>query len=401
MNQTTSYKHSRNSILISLSKSLERTGYYGLRSILVLYMVGQTMKLPDDEALHIYGFMISALLFAKIIGAVLGDFVIGNKRSVYWGVLLQSIGAFILCIDSITGLYIGIGLSVIGGGLYNPNIIASLSKEYLGNVKQIDSGYTIFYMSINLGAFLGSLFVGLSYETYGANFGFIMSGLLFIAALIPYLFVSNPVVSEIKKHSNNHFSPIKKIVITMLVIGVFWAIYDMTYVKVFEVVSSLTSNVEGIVSKGILESIGTSLTLPLGVVLAIIWTYKYSSTFKKLMTGLLMATFAYLFLLFIPEEPSMSMYVIYAISIAVSEIYLAPAVFSVVTQYVNPKYLTTVMALSFLPSRIISRAVGLIGASFLTDSSIVVKIGLGVMILMSIVMMIVIKRMKGEEKFDL
>lgn len=88
-------------------------------------MVGGILKMENAEALSIYGWFTASIVFSIIIGAIIGDLLIGNKKAIIIGGVLQSLGAFSLCIPSITGLYIGLFFVTLGGGLYTPNIISN------------------------------------------------------------------------------------------------------------------------------------------------------------------------------------------------------------------------------------------------------------------------------------
>ncbi|MCB0855951.1 MAG: MFS transporter, partial [Bacteroidetes bacterium] len=100
MQKILNQKHNKHTFTFASSKLLERTAYYGIRSLLVLYMVKASLSIPEEEALQIYGWFTSAVIFAQILGAVLGDLILGSKRAVIVGGLTQAIGAFVLCIPS-------------------------------------------------------------------------------------------------------------------------------------------------------------------------------------------------------------------------------------------------------------------------------------------------------------
>jgi len=84
--------HSKETFLYAFSRTLERASYYGLRSLVVLYMVGGILKMENAEALSIYGWFTASIVFSKIIGAIIGDLVIGNKKAIIIGGIIQSIG---------------------------------------------------------------------------------------------------------------------------------------------------------------------------------------------------------------------------------------------------------------------------------------------------------------------
>ncbi len=107
-------------------------------------MIGEILKTERIEALNIYGVFTASFIFSKVFGAILGDLVIGNKKAIIIGAIIQSIGAFSLCIPSINGLYIGLSLVVLGGGLNVPNIISNFGKLYLNKIYRCRIYNTLF-----------------------------------------------------------------------------------------------------------------------------------------------------------------------------------------------------------------------------------------------------------------
>ena len=106
MEKKQSEKHTKDTFLYALSRMLERASYYGFRTIVVLYMVGEALKMEYKEALFIYGWFTTSLVFSQIFGALFGDLLIGNKKSIIIGGIIQAIGMFVLCISSKTGTII-------------------------------------------------------------------------------------------------------------------------------------------------------------------------------------------------------------------------------------------------------------------------------------------------------
>lgn len=192
-------KHSTETFYYSLARMLERASYYGFRALVVLFMVGETLKLEKSEALGVYGWFTASLVFSQIVGALFGDLLIGNKNTILIGAIIQAIGTFILCIPSVTGLYIGLFLVVLGSGFFTPNIISNFGKTYLNKTNLLDSGFTIFYLAINLGSFLGVLLIGYLGEKYGYNIGFIISGILMLISIIPILLSKEKRLDELEK----------------------------------------------------------------------------------------------------------------------------------------------------------------------------------------------------------
>ena len=231
MKRILSPSHYKETFFYSLSQLLERASYYGLRSLLVIYMVSESLKMDRTEALYIYGWFVGLLVFSQVIGAILGDLIIGNKKSIIIGGVLQSIGAFIFCIPSTIGLYIGLFLVILGSGLYSPNMTSNFGKLYLSKTKLLDSGFTLLYLAANLGAFLGILLIGYSGEKYGWNIGFIISGTLMLFSIIPILISKE----EISKEKLTSTLPIQRRIITVtiafLMVALFWAIHDISNIR--------------------------------------------------------------------------------------------------------------------------------------------------------------------------
>ena len=192
INQT----HSKETFLYALSRTLERASFYGIRSLIVLYMIGESLKMEYTEALKIYGWFTASFLFSKIFGAILGDLILGNKKALIIGGIIQALGAFSFCIPSINGLYVGLFLIVLGGGLYTPNIISNFGKLYLNKTKLLDAGFTIFYLAVNLWAFFGVMSIGYLREKYGWNIGFIIAGILMLLSIIPIIFSKDKKIEQ-------------------------------------------------------------------------------------------------------------------------------------------------------------------------------------------------------------
>ncbi|MDX1372410.1 MAG: MFS transporter, partial [Nitrososphaeraceae archaeon] len=189
-------------------------------------MGGETLKMENTEVLTIYGWFTASLVFSQIIGALLGDLVIGNKKSIIIGGIIQAFGAFTLCIPSIYGLYIGIFFIVLGSGFYTPNIIANYGKSYLNKTKLLDAGFTIFYLAINIGAFLGSFLIGYSGVEFGYNIGFIISGLLMLISLIPIVKTKETKIPVVEKTSIG--KRVLTIAMAFIIVGLFWGVYEIS-----------------------------------------------------------------------------------------------------------------------------------------------------------------------------
>ena len=203
--------HTKETFFYSLSKMLERAAFYGIRALLVFYMLDEGLKMDETQVLSIMGLLSLLIIISQVIGAALGDLVIGNRNAMILGGILQTIGAFSLAIPSPIGLYISLFLILAGGGLYTPNITSNFGKEYLKKTKLLDAAFTLFYLGINLGSFFGILLIGYIGEEYGWSSGFVMAGILLLLSVISILILKEkkpePDLKGEKEERKPLFSP--------------------------------------------------------------------------------------------------------------------------------------------------------------------------------------------------
>lgn len=385
MEKIQNQKHPKEIIYFCLSRMIERASYYGLRALLVLYLIGETMKMETDQALTIYGWITASLVFSQIIGALLGDLLIGNKKSLLMGGIMAALGAFVLAIPSIYGLYVGLFLIVLGSGFFTPNIIANYGKTYLNKTKLLDSGFTIFYLAINIGAFLGTSLIGYIGEKYGYGIGFILSGVLTLLSLLPIL-----KTKEKELLINSSISIGKRVLpvlMAFIIVGLFWGIYEISNIRFFQLQLELSeiSNLE--IPKSLWQSLSSIFTLPISLIAIITWTFFYNSQFFKLLIGFIFGAISFGIMLLIPEvleEHHTIYFIISLLFLAISEIHIAPIIHSILTKYSNPKYLAILISISFLPTKIIAVIFGLFNDRFYDNPILGVKFGLIAMIVMSL-----------------
>ena len=149
--------------ILFLTEMWERFSYYGMRAILVLYLVAETggdnpgYGWSEGEALALYGWYTMFVYVASIPGGILADRYIGQKSAVMWGGLLLCAGHGILAINALWAFYTGLILIVLGVGCLKPNISTMVGGLYSKGDKRRDMGFYIFYMGINLGAAVSCL----------------------------------------------------------------------------------------------------------------------------------------------------------------------------------------------------------------------------------------------------
>lgn len=181
------------------TEAFERFCYYGMRAILMLYMTQYLfIELGKEEAVAvsgtIYGWFTGLVYLTPVMGGYIAAKWIGLKRSVIIGAILMAMGYFTMAIPNVSFFYVALGLAIIGNGFFKPNIstmVGELYDEEEGAEDKKDakriSGFTIFYMGINLGAIFSPLICGTLGEKVGWHWGFIAAGVGMIIGLTIFI----------------------------------------------------------------------------------------------------------------------------------------------------------------------------------------------------------------------
>ncbi len=179
--------------ILFFTEMWERFSYYGMRAILVLYLVARTTEdnpglgWTSGEALALYGWYTMLVYVASIPGGWIADKFLGQKKSVLYGGILLVIGHSVLAIEQMWAFYSGLGFIIAGVGMLKPNISTMVGGLYKQGDIRRDKGFTIFYIGINIGAFLSSIIVGTVGEVYGWHYGFGLAGIGMALGLLQYL----------------------------------------------------------------------------------------------------------------------------------------------------------------------------------------------------------------------
>lgn len=150
----------------------ERFSYYGMRALLIFYMLKGFLSYDDSTAYAVYGAYTALVYMTPFFGGLLADRLLGARRAVVVGGLLMAGGQLLLTAPSSLAFYVGLALLICGNGFFKPNISTIVGSLYPQNSPKRDGGFTIFYMGINLGAAMSPLLCGYIGETYGWRWGF-------------------------------------------------------------------------------------------------------------------------------------------------------------------------------------------------------------------------------------
>lgn len=186
--------HPRGLATLFMTEFFERFTYYGMRALLVLFLVAATTDanpgfgIDRETAGAIYGLYTGAVFLFSLPGGWIADRLIGQRRAVYWGGIIIALGNFLLAIPATAAVfYLGLATIVIGVGLLKPNISAIVGALYEGQPgARRDAGFSIFYMGINLGALLAPFVAGTIGESWNWRAGFFCAGAAMLIGVLQY-----------------------------------------------------------------------------------------------------------------------------------------------------------------------------------------------------------------------
>ena len=192
----TIFGHRPGLFVLFFTEMWERFSYYGMRVLLVVFLVDTAFgDQPWDraDALALYGIYTGLVYFTPMIGGILADRVLGYRNAVVIGALIMTVGHAAMAFETAGLFYTGLALLIVGNGLFKPNISSIVGQLYEKDTERKDGAYTIFYMGINAGAFLGILLCSYYGESddYGYGYGFGLAGIFMLIGLIQFWFAQN------------------------------------------------------------------------------------------------------------------------------------------------------------------------------------------------------------------
>jgi POT family proton-dependent oligopeptide transporter len=184
-----SQRHPRGLYTLFFTEMWERFSYYGMRALLVLFMVDAVrggMGLDDKTATAIYGLYTAAVYLMSLPGGWFADRICGAQRAVWYGGIIIALGHFTLALPWVQTFYLGLVLVVVGSGTLKPNISGLVGDLYPEGGARRDAGFTIFYMGVNLGAAIGPMVCGWLAKEKGWHWGFAAAGVGMVLGLIQF-----------------------------------------------------------------------------------------------------------------------------------------------------------------------------------------------------------------------
>jgi len=188
-NQNEIFGHPKGLFYLFFAELWERFSFYGMRALLTLYMVNEIFKalVERDTATAVVYASYGSLVYAStVIGGRVSDKILGMRSSIFLGGVLMAIGHFVLAIENDIAFFLALALIVVGNGFFKPNISTFVGSLYEDGDERKDSGFTIFYMGINIGGFVAPLLCGWLATAYGWHYGFGLAGIGMLTGLIVF-----------------------------------------------------------------------------------------------------------------------------------------------------------------------------------------------------------------------
>jgi len=394
--EKTLFGHPIGLYVLFFTEMWERFSYYGMRAILTLYLVEKTdvinpgMGWTDGEALALYGWYTMMVYVMSIPGGIIADKFLGQKKSVYVGGVLLLIGHSILAVEQTWAFYTGLVFIVLGVGMLKPNISTMVGGLYKQGDIRRDKGFTIFYIGINVGAFLASIIVGYVGEEIGWHYGFGLAGFGMLLGLIQYAvgqkhlknvgnFLGSSGNEEEKAAMKKPLTKIEKdrvlvLMISFLIVILFWGAFEQAgglmniYTKAktdrmlfgFEIPATW------------FQSLNALFIVIFGTVVAGFWAKrklkgKEASSLFKMILGLIIMGMGFFFMTGAVAQyestGSSAMYWLVAAYLfhTIGELCLSPVALSFITKLAPLKYASIMMGVYFAMTGFGSKLAGLLG----------------------------------------
>ncbi|CAM1345078.1 peptide MFS transporter [Tenacibaculum amylolyticum] len=376
----------------------ERFSYYGMRAILVLYLVAKTtdanagLGWTNKEALALYGWYTMLVYVASIPGGWIADKILGQKKSVLYGGILLVAGHSVLAIEQMWAFYTGLGLIIAGVGMLKPNISTMVGGLYKPGDIRRDKGFTIFYIGINIGAFLAALIVGYVGETYGWHYGFGLAGIGMALGLLQYVagqkhlkHVGNFLgVSENIEEKEAMKKPLTKIekdrivvlFISFLLVIIFWGAFEQAggLMNIYAKDKTNRMLMGWEVPASWFQSLNAMFIIFLGTSVAGYWAHrklkgKVATSLFKMIIGLIIMGTGFFFMSAAAgqyeADGASAMYwlVLAYLFHTVGELCISPVALSYITKLAPLKYASIMMGVYFAMTGFGNKLAGLLGES--------------------------------------
>ncbi len=383
--------HPRGLYLLFCVEMWERFSFYGMRALIVLYMI-ENLMYTAEKAGNIYGLYTGLVYLTPLLGGYIADRLIGQRRCISIGSTLMILGLFLLAFGPKSLFLLSLFLMIVANGFFKSNISSVLGLLYGNDNEKKDSAFTIFYMGINLGAFFSPLVCGTLAAKFGYEYGFASAGVGMLLGLITYKVFENKYLGESglypdskeNKEITNDSSSLKEderrqfisLIALMLFTIPFWICFEQAG-------SSLTLFAEYDTNRifmgqeiptGYFQSLNPLFIITLAPLMSLLWeklrkTAKEPSSVGKFSIALFLMSISFCVLsyaghLSINSLVSPLWLVLGYFIMTVAELCLSPIGLSLVSKLAPRKFLSLTMGCWFLTSFIGNLIAGLWGGQY-------------------------------------
>lgn len=403
----------------------ERFSYYGMRAILTLYIAAPVIfgdpqsgfGWSNAETLSFYGTYTMFVYLTSIPGGWIADKFIGQKKAVMLGGILLCIGHGILAVDQQWAFFTGLIFIVIGVGFLKPNISTMVGGLYKTGDDRRDKGFYVFYIGINLGAFLGALLVGAVAAKWGWHYGFGLAGIGMALGQVVYMFglkylqgVGDFIGSKDSPNKDLLKKPLTKVekdrmlvmFLSFLIIIVFWGAFEQagglmslyTEQKTDRMLSFSLPLIGNEIPAAVFQSINAFFIIVLGTAVGSFWHKwknkgKESSSIFKMAVGVIIMAFGFFFMSKaasevvmsgdeVAEKSAMIWLVLAYLFHTIGELCASPVALSFITKLAPLKYASFMMGAYFAATGLGNKVAGFVGGLSENAGDFEVFTGIGV-----------------------
>jgi len=395
--------HPKGLFVLFFTEMWERFSYYGMRGILTLYLVASTaaadpgMGWSTRDALWLYGWYTMLVYVASIPGGWVADKFLGQKRTVMIGGGLLVLGHGILAVPQEWAFFTGLALIILGVGGLKPNISTMVGGLYPAGDIRRDSGFTIFYIGINIGALLASISVGLVAYYYGWHYGFGLAGVGMLLGQLVFIWGQkylvgvgeftggDKVTPEQRAAAKRPLTKIEKdrvivLLLSFLIIIVFWGAFEQAGGLLNLYTDTKIDRYIGLswleeIPAAVFQGLNSAYIIIFGTAVGAFWVWwkklgRESSSLFKMAIGTIIMGLGYVFMIFASQEASAETFgkaAMYWIFLAylfhtIGELSASPVALSFITKLSPLKYSSIMMGLFFAATGFGDKLAGSIGS---------------------------------------
>lgn len=375
--------HPKGLFILFLTEMWERFSFYGMKAILVLFMVSNInggLGWTKTEALELYGWYNMLVYVMSVPGGIIADKFLGQKKSVMLGGFTLCAGHLLMAYPALWAFYVALGLIIAGVGLLKPNVSTMVGGLYDEKDPKRDEGFTYFYMGINLGSLIATMIVGYVGTKYGWHYGFSLAGFGMLIGQMTFLYgqkyltnvgnlvTKDDVAKQVRKEPLTKVEKDRLLVvgISFFIVLIFWMAFEQAGGFMTLYTEEYTdTNLLGLfnVPAAIVQGFNPLFVLLFGPVVGAYWLKRYSqgkksSAIFKMSVGTIIMGLGFLFMVGSSLEKQVdgtniihkaSLYWLAAAYLfhTIGELCLSPVALSFITKLTPSHLVARVMGLYF------------------------------------------------------